>query len=47
MKVTKSRLTLTCIFVISLVLIGQSFAKIDPETVVGAWLFDENKGDTA
>jgi hypothetical protein len=47
MKVTTSRLTLTCLFVISLVLVGQSVAKIDPETVVGAWLFDENKGDTA
>jgi len=33
--------------VISLVLVGQSFAKIDPETLVGAWLLDDNKGDTA
>ncbi len=47
MKVTKLRLTLACIFVMSLVLVGQSFAKIDSETVVGIWLFDENKGDTA
>jgi len=47
MKVTKSRLTLACIFVISLVLVGQSFARIDPETIVGAWLLDDNKGDTA
>jgi len=47
MKVTKSRVTLICMFVISLVLVGQSFAKMDPETVVGAWLFDENSGDTA
>jgi len=47
MKITKSRLTLVCIFVISLILVGQSFAKIDQETIVGAWLLDENKGDTA
>jgi hypothetical protein len=26
---------------------GQSSAKIDPETIVGAWLLDDNKGDTA
>ena len=44
---TTLKLTLTCIFVMSLVLVGRSIAKIDPETVVGAWLFDENKGDTA
>jgi hypothetical protein len=47
MKVTKSRLTLACIFVVSLALVVQSFAKIDQETIVGAWLLDENKGDTA
>jgi len=47
MKVIRSRLILACIFVISLVLAGQGLAKIDPETLVGAWLFDENGGDTA
>jgi hypothetical protein len=47
MKATKSRLTLACIFVIGLVLAGQSSARIDPETLVGAWLFDEDGGDTA
>ncbi len=47
MKAAKSRLTLACIFVISLALAGQSFARIDPETLVGAWLFDEDGGDTA
>jgi hypothetical protein len=47
MKATKSRLALACIFIISLVLAGQSFARIDPETLVGAWLFDEDGGDTA
>jgi hypothetical protein len=25
----------------------QSYAKIDPKTIVGMWLFDEGKGDTA
>ena len=25
----------------------QSYAKIDPETVVGMWLLDDNKGDIA
>lgn len=47
MKAAKSRLALACIFIISLVLAGQSFARIDPETLVGAWLFDEDGGDTA
>lgn len=49
MRSTKSRLTLMCLcpFVISLVLIGQSSAEMDKESVVGIWLFDENGGDTA
>ena len=25
----------------------QSYAEIDPDTIVGMWLFDESKGDTA
>ena len=33
--------------VISLMLIGQSFAKIDPETCMAMWLFDEGKGEVA
>jgi len=45
MRIAKSKLILTCIVVISLVLVGQSFAEIDPETIAGIWLFDENKGD--
>ena len=47
MRIMKSRLALACMFVISIVLTGQSSAQIDPETLVGAWLFDENKGDIA
>jgi len=47
MKMT--RFTVVCIsfIVVSLMLIGQSFAKIDPETCVGLWLFDEGSGDVA
>lgn len=32
---------------ISWVFTGQSLAEIDPGTLVGAWLFDENAGNTA
>ena len=32
---------------ISLVFAGHAFADIDPNTVVGAWLFDESAGDVA
>ena len=44
-----TRLTIVCIsfIVISLMLAGVSSAKIDPETIVGMWLFDEGKGDVA
>ena len=43
---------LTVIIGISFIIIGlifatQSSARIDPETCVGAWFFDEGKGDTA
>ena len=30
-----------------LIVTGVSNAKIDPKTCVGAWLFDEGKGDVA
>ena len=33
--------------VLGLILTGQSFAKIDPETIVGMWLFDEGEGKIA
>jgi hypothetical protein len=49
MKTIVTRLILVCI---SLSLIGlmvpwQSVAEIDPETIVGAWLFEEGSGKTA
>ena len=46
MKTIGTTLTFVCF---SLILIGtlQSFAKIDPETCFGLWLFDEGKGDVA
>ena len=49
MKAVKVRLALIWvnIIVFGLMLIGQSGAKIDPKTIVGLWLFDEGKGDTA
>ncbi|HCO93672.1 MAG TPA: hypothetical protein DIU00_06945, partial [Phycisphaerales bacterium] len=40
------RLTIICIsFIVSLIFVGQSYAKVDPETVLGVWLLDEGKGD--
>jgi hypothetical protein len=33
--------------ILGLVLTGQSLAKIDPETIVGMWLFDEGTGEIA
>jgi len=47
MKVTKIGLKLICLLFLSLMLVGRSFAEIDPETLIGAWLFEETKGDTA
>lgn len=47
MKFTKAKLILVCLLVFSLILIGQSFAEIDKATLIGAWLFNENKGDVA
>ena len=47
MKVVVSTLTLMCIslIVLSLMLTGQSFAKIDPGAIIGMWLFDEGNGE--
>ena len=42
-----SRGTLACVCVMSLLFVGQTVAKIDPKTLVGVWLFDENQGNTA
>ena len=33
--------------VVSLMFAGRSYAKIDAETIVGIWLFDEGRGDVA
>jgi hypothetical protein len=46
-KVTKVRLTIVCLFVISFVIVGQSSAVIDKATVAGVWLLDDNAGDIA
>lgn len=44
-----AKLTLVCVssIIIGLIFSGQSFAKIDLEACIGAWLFDEGEGDTA
>ena len=43
------RLTVICIscIIVSLIFVGMSNARIDPETCIGMWLFDEGKGDVA
>ena len=47
--VKKVRLALVCvsIIVISLMFAGISYAKIDPKTCVGMWLFDGDEDDVA
>ena len=49
MKIVMVNLMLVCIslIVLSLMFVGISNAEFDPKTVVGMWLFDEGKGDTA
>ena len=44
-----TRLTIICIslIIVCLMFAGQSYAKIDPDTVLGAWLLDEGRGDIA
>ena len=37
----------TCLFSISMLYISTASAEIDPDTVVGVWLFDEGKGNVA
>jgi len=47
-RVTKNtRFTIICIsfIIISSMFAGQSYAKIDPENILGIWLFDEEEGD--
>ncbi|MHC4701830.1 MAG: LamG-like jellyroll fold domain-containing protein [Planctomycetota bacterium] len=43
-----TRLTTICIsfVIVSLMFAGQCYADIDPETLLGAWLFDEGTGST-
>lgn len=43
----KSSLILTVSLTLSLTFVFQPYAKIDPETVVGLWLFNEGDGDVA
>ena len=38
---------MACLCAIGLVFAGRASAEIDPDTLVGAWLFDEGAGDTA
>ena len=49
MKTIGVRLTIIAIsfMVISLILAGQSSAKIDKKNIIGIWLFNEGKGNTA
>ena len=48
MRVVSAGLSQVCVcaIVISLMLTGISYAKIDPKVIVGMWLFDEGKVDT-
>ncbi len=49
MKVVVAKFSIVCIslIVISLMFAGQSYAEIDPKTIVGIWLFDDGSGDKA
>jgi hypothetical protein len=48
MEVVKMRTLIVCVnlIVITLILAPQNDAEIDPESIAGAWLFDEGGGDT-
>ncbi|MFC1713483.1 LamG domain-containing protein, partial [Candidatus Poribacteria bacterium] len=43
--VRRLALSCTCLIAIGLILPTQSFAEIDPATVAGAWLFDEEEAE--
>jgi hypothetical protein len=47
--ITMKRLNTMCIsfIIVSLMFAGQSYAKVDPATILGAWLFDEGTGNIA
>ncbi len=47
MKIVMANLMLASLIVLSLIFAGISTAEFDLKTVVGMWLFDEGKGDTA
>jgi len=48
MKIAKiSIIALLSLMIFSLLFVGSSYAKIDTKTIVGLWLFNEGKGDTA
>ena len=47
MKIVMANLMFASLIVLSLVFAGISTAEFDLETVVGMWLFDEGKGNTA
>ncbi len=49
MKTTVTGLAsgLVTLVVLGLIITGQSYARIDPEAVVGAWRFDDGRGDNA
>ncbi|MHC4324270.1 MAG: LamG-like jellyroll fold domain-containing protein, partial [Planctomycetota bacterium] len=44
-----TRLTIICIsfIIVSFIFTGDSYAKVDPDTILGAWLLDEGTGDIA
>ncbi|MHC4626700.1 MAG: PA14 domain-containing protein [Planctomycetota bacterium] len=44
-----TRLTTICITftIVGLMFAGQSYAQVDPDTILGMWLFDEGAGDVA
>jgi len=47
MKMTRLTIVGISFIVISLMFIGQSYARIDEDSIIGMWLFDKGKGDTA
>ena len=47
MKIVMANLRLASLIVLSLMFTSIGNADFDPETVVGSWLFDDGKGDTA
>lgn len=46
-NVVNVSLTVVSLMIISLLFVNLGYAKIDPKTVVGLWLFDENAGTLA